>query len=155
MESGMDSGNGERFAGDRHRSILKLFAIARCARSSPSSSLPLSLWQNKRLPCCWGVSDQHNVYFTIQLKVIQLTNYLRSARALQKEATRRDATLGKRVQHNNSNNNSNSNCNCNSNCSAHIAHVQSLSCCCCRSACGNNSNSCRCSSCRPVSQYLC
>lgn len=50
---------------------------------------PLSFWQNKRLPCCWGVSDQHNVYFTIQSKVIQLTNYLRSARALQKEATRR------------------------------------------------------------------
>lgn len=58
---------------------------------APLPSLPLSLWQNKRLPCCWGVSDQHNVYFTIQLKVIQLTNYLRSARALQKEATRRDA----------------------------------------------------------------
>lgn len=37
LESGMDSGNGERFAGDRHRSILKLFAIARCARLPPLS----------------------------------------------------------------------------------------------------------------------
>lgn len=65
----------------------------------------LSLWKQRPLLGDDGVcprSKTHNVYFTIQLKVIQLTNYLRlecQAKARKKIRKRSDnATLGKRLQ---------------------------------------------------------